>query len=84
MIDLWQTESKSVYDASPRYGIRNHFWDVKILWCRERRYVAIPNMEAWERLVHLAPDLPDGVFLMHGHHGHAQHGHILGILTKDS
>ena len=60
MIDLWQTESKSVYDASPRYGIRNHFWDAKILWRRERRYVAIPNMEAWERLVRLAPDLPDG------------------------
>jgi len=60
VIDLWQTESKFIYDARPRYGIRNHFWDVKYFWRRERQYVAIPNMEAWERLARLAPDVPDG------------------------
>ena len=33
---------------------------MKVLWCRERRYVAIPNMEVWLRLARLAPDVPDG------------------------
>ena len=31
-----------------------------MLWHRERRYVAIPNMEVWLHLAHLAPDVPDG------------------------
>ena len=33
---------------------------MKVLWRRERRYVAIPNMEVWLRLARLAPDVPDG------------------------
>ena len=32
---------------------------MKVLWRRERRYVAIPNMEVWLRLARLAPDVPD-------------------------
>ena len=40
--------------------VRTKFWDMKMLWRRERRYVAIPNMEVWLRLAHLAPDMPDG------------------------
>ena len=40
--------------------VRTKFWDMKMLWCRERRYVAIPNMEVWLRLARLAPDVPDG------------------------
>ena len=40
--------------------VRTKFWDMKMLWRRERRYVAIPNMEVWLRLARLAPDVPDG------------------------
>ena len=40
--------------------VRTKFWDMKMLWRHERRYVAIPNMEVWLRLAHLAPDVPDG------------------------
>ena len=41
-------------------GVRTEFWDMKILWNCERHYVAIPNMEVWQRLARLAPDVPDG------------------------
>ena len=37
--------------------VKIKFWGMKVLWRRERRYVAIPNMEVWLRL---APDVPDG------------------------
>ena len=40
--------------------VRTKFWDMKMLWHRERRYVTIPNMEVWLRLARLAPDVPDG------------------------
>ena len=40
--------------------VRIKFWGMKVLWRRERRYVAIPNMEVWLRLARLAPDVPDG------------------------
>jgi len=40
--------------------VKIKFWGMKVLWRRERRYVAIPNMEVWLRLAHLAPDVPDG------------------------
>ena len=40
--------------------VRTKFWDMKMLWRRECRYVAIPNMEVWLHLARLAPDVPDG------------------------
>jgi hypothetical protein len=41
-------------------GIKKNFWGMKILWYRERHYVAIPYMAVWYRLARLAPDVPDG------------------------
>ena len=29
-------------------------------WLRDRHYVAIPDMEDWQRLARLVPDPPDG------------------------
>jgi len=40
-------------------GIIMKFWRVKLLWNRERHYVATPNMAVWKRLARLAPDAPD-------------------------
>ena len=39
--------------------VRTEFWGMKILWRRDRHYVATPNMEVWQRLECLAPDAPD-------------------------
>jgi hypothetical protein len=49
-----------MYVAREFSGIRINFWVMKILWHRERHYVAIPEMAVWQPLACLAPDLPDG------------------------
>ena len=41
-------------------AVRIKFWSVKIFWLRDRHYVAIPDMEVWQRLARLVPDPPDG------------------------
>jgi len=57
---LWQPVSE-IFDVVRKLSEgRTKFWGVKFLWRRERRYVAIQNMEVWKRLARLAPDVPDG------------------------
>jgi len=60
----WQTsdtlESETIYVARKLSGVRINFWGMKLLWRRERHYVAIPVMAVWQRLARLAPDEPDG------------------------
>ena len=43
----WQPGSEIVDVARKVSKVRTEFWDLKILWRRERQYVAIPNMEVW-------------------------------------
>jgi hypothetical protein len=54
----WQTsdalESETIDVARKLSGLRINFWGMKLLWRRERQYVAIPVMAVWQR-----PDMPD-------------------------
>ena len=55
-------DMENIYDiARIFFGVRTNFWCVKLLWRRERHYVAIPYMAVWKRLACLAPDAPDGL-----------------------
>ena len=40
-------------------AVRIEFWSMKIFWLWDCHYVAISDMEVWQHLAHLAPDLPD-------------------------
>ena len=57
---LWQPVSEIFNVARKLSEGRIKFWGMKFLWRRERRYVAILNMEVWKCLARLAPDVPDG------------------------
>ena len=55
-------DMENIYDIARIFlGVRTNFWCVKLLWRRERHYVAIPYMAVWKRLACLAPDAPDGL-----------------------
>jgi hypothetical protein len=56
-------DMENIYDiARIFFGIRTNFWCVKLLWHRERHYVAIPYMAVWKCLACLAPDAHGLIF----------------------
>ena len=39
---------QKIIDVTRKHSeVRTEFWGMKFLWRRERRYVAIPNVEVW-------------------------------------